>query len=82
MDQTELDPRVYLVANDNWLEFTLRYVVDYKKRRITKDRLFTRILEEIEQTGGSVALASTTFHLVEAPEIKVSLVEQKARSGT
>jgi small-conductance mechanosensitive channel len=77
VDPTELDPRVFLAANDNWMEFTLRYVVDYKKRRITKDLIFTRLMDEIEQTGGRVALASTTFHLVEAPELKVSLVEPK-----
>ena len=75
VDPAEIDPRVFLVANDNWMEFTLRYVVDYKKRRITKDRLFTRILEEVDQTNGRVALASATFHLVETPEIKVQLVE-------
>ncbi|MDP3090569.1 MAG: mechanosensitive ion channel [Nitrospira sp.] len=74
VDSAEIDPRVFLVANDNWMEFTLRYVVDYKKRRITKDRLFTRILEEVDQTNGRVALASATFHLVETPEIKVQLV--------
>ncbi len=75
VDPTEINPRVFLVANDNWMEFTLRYVVDYKKRRITKDQLFTRILEEVDLTKGRVALASATFHLVEAPEIKVQLVE-------
>ena len=75
VDPAELDPRVFLVANDNWMEFTLRYVVDYKKRRLTKDHLFTRILEEVDQTSGRVALASATVHLVETPEIKVQLVE-------
>lgn len=75
VDPAELDPRVFLVANDNWMEFTLRYVVDYKKRRITKDLLFTRLLEEIEGTAGRVSLASATFHLVETPEIKVQLID-------
>ena len=74
IEPTEIDPRVYLVANDNWMEFSVRYVVDYKKRRSTKDRLFTRILEEIDRTGGRVALASATFHLVETPELKVRLM--------
>jgi hypothetical protein len=46
VDPTELDPRVFLTANDNWMEFTLRYVVDYKKRRLTKDLIFTRLLDE------------------------------------
>lgn len=75
VDPTEMDPRVFLVANDNWMEFTLRYVVDYKKRRLTKDLLFTRILEEVESTNGRVALASATFHLVDAPELTVKLVD-------
>ena len=75
VEPAEIDPRVFLVANDNWMEFTLRYVVDYKKRRITKDFLFTRVLEDVDQTLGRVALASATFHLVETPEINVKLVE-------
>jgi small-conductance mechanosensitive channel len=75
VDPAELDPRAFLSANDNWIKFTLPYVVDYKKRRITKDVLFTRVLVEIEETKGQVMLASSTFHLVETPEIKVKLVE-------
>jgi small-conductance mechanosensitive channel len=75
VEPTELDPRVFLIANDNWMEFTLRYVVDYKKRRITKDLLFTRVLEDVDRTSGRVSLASATFHLVETPEIQVKLVE-------
>ena len=80
VDPTEMDPRVFLVANDNWMEYTLRYVVDYKKRRVTKDMLFTRILEEIEETNGRVAMASSTFHLVETPEIKVQIVDPTTES--
>jgi len=75
VDPTEMDSRVFLIANDNWMEFTLRYIVDYKKRRITKDRLFTRILEEVDKTHGRVAMASATFHLVETPEITVRIAE-------
>lgn len=75
VEPAELDPRVFLIANDNWMEFTLRYVVDYKKRRLTKDLLYTRILQDMDQVSGRVALASTTFHLVDTPEIKVKLVE-------
>ena len=80
VEPTELDPRVFLVANDNWMEFTLRYVVDYKKRRLTKDLLYTRVLEDVDQTSGRVSLASATFHLVETPEIKVRLVEPTVSS--
>ena len=67
------EPMVSVIANDNWVEYTLRYVVSYKKRRVTKTELFTRILKEIESTVGEIKFASATFHLVEAPELNVKL---------
>jgi hypothetical protein len=48
-------------------------VVNFRKRRITKSELFTQILTEVEKTNGDIKFASTTFHLVEAPELKVNL---------
>jgi small-conductance mechanosensitive channel len=71
IEDARVEPMVTLVANDNWMEFTVRYVVDYKVRRTTKDALFRRILEEIERTEGKVALGSATFELVGVPPITV-----------
>jgi len=71
IEDASVEPRVTLTANDNWVELTLRYVVDFRLRRTTKDLLFTRILKEIEATGGKVAIASATFQLVEAPALDV-----------
>jgi small-conductance mechanosensitive channel len=68
-----IEPMVFLIANDNWMEFTLRYVVDFKKRRGAKDLLFTHILDAVAQTDGKVSLASATFQLVEAPTLDVRL---------
>lgn len=73
LEDAQTEPMVSLIANDNWVEFTLRYVVNYKKRRSTKTALFTNILKQIEATNGEIKFASATFHLVEAPEIKVTL---------
>jgi len=73
LEDAQTEPMVSLVANDNWVEYTLRYVVSYKKRRATKTELFTAILQKIEATKGEIKFASATFHLVEAPEIKVNL---------
>ncbi len=75
IEDAKIEPIVTLIANDNWLEFTIRYVVDYKFRRAAKDELFMRILEEIDKTEGKISLASATFHLVEAPTFNVK-VEQ------
>lgn len=73
VEQATTDPIVTLIANDNWIEFTIRYVVDYKKRRITKDRLFTSIINEVNQTMGKVQLASATFELTALPPISINL---------
>jgi len=73
LEEAQTKPMVSLIANDNWVEFTLRYVVSYKKRRATKTELFTKILKEIEATNGEIKFASTTFHLVEAPDFNVNL---------
>jgi small-conductance mechanosensitive channel len=73
LEQTTTAPTVTMIATDNWLEFTLRYVVDFKLRRSTKDLLFTRIVDEIAATDGKVSLASATFAVVDAPPLRVSI---------
>jgi small-conductance mechanosensitive channel len=73
LEEAQTEPMVSLIANDNWVEFTLRYVVSYKKRRITKTELFTRILKEVEGTKGEIKFASATFQLVEAPEFNLHI---------
>ncbi|MBX2905902.1 MAG: mechanosensitive ion channel [Taibaiella sp.] len=67
------EPQVSLIANDNWVEFTLRYVVDYKLRRSTKTALFLEILKEVDATGGEIKFASATFQLVESPDFGVKV---------
>lgn len=73
LEDAQTAPMVSLIANDNWVEYTLRYVVNYKKRRATKTQLFTLLLNRIEATNGEVKFASATFHLVEAPEFTVKM---------
>ncbi len=73
LEEARVEPMVTMVATDNWLDFTVRYVVDYRRRRTTKDELFTRILDAIDGTGGRVALASATFELVGAPALQVQV---------
>jgi len=75
IEDERVEPMVTMTANDNWMEFTVRYVVDYKKRRRTKDRLFTRFLEEFDKAGGRAAVASTSteISLVRTPQFDVRL---------
>jgi len=73
LEDAQTEPIISMVANDNWAEYTLRYVVDYKKRRNTKTILFSKILTEIETTNGKVKMASATFQLVQAPDLNVNI---------
>jgi len=80
LEHENIEPVVTLIANDNWLEFTLRYIVDYKKRRGAKDQLFEYIVNRIDQTGNKVAIASTTMQLVDLPVVRLNLSEKKVQS--
>ncbi len=73
LEQASLEPNVGLIVTDNGLQFTVRYVVDFKQRRATKDELFSRILDAFEATDGRVSIASTTTQLVDAPALQVHL---------
>jgi len=73
LEDAQTEAMLSLVANDNWVEFTLRYVVDFKRRRITKTLLFTKILHEVEATKGAVKFASATFQLVDPPVFSVKV---------
>lgn len=73
LEQAYLEPNVSLIVTDNGLQFAVRYVVDFKQRRATKDELFTRIFAAFEATDGRVLMASTTIQLVDAPALQVHL---------
>jgi small-conductance mechanosensitive channel len=82
IEDARVDPLVTMVANDNWVEFTLRYVVNHRGRRIAKDKLFTQVLRAVESSDGRVGMASMTVHLVEAPSFNVKLTDPAARVGS
>lgn len=73
LEHARIDHQVTLVLTDNWMEFTLRYVVDVKKRRLIKDQIYTRILEEFERFSPRVSLSSTTMEVVALPPLEVRL---------
>ena len=73
IENAHVEPTLTIKLTDNWVEFNLRYVVDYKKRRITKNQLYKDIQGAIDSTNGKVAMASETFEIVNAPDLKVDL---------
>ena len=56
LENARLEPMVTVCMKEGWAEYTLRYVVDYKQRRSTKDQISLLILGCIEQSEGKVML--------------------------
>lgn len=67
IEDATVEPTLAITLNDNWVHFNLRYIVDYKQRRLTKHLLNEEIAKRIEETNGKVQLASTTLEIVRIP---------------
>lgn len=76
IEDASTHPMVTIVVNDNWVEFTLRFVVDYKERVGIKDKLYKFILSRVENSSGQVAFASATFEITNTPTIDVNYTKQ------
>jgi small-conductance mechanosensitive channel len=74
-----VDPILAITLTDNWIRFNLRYIVDYKKRRHTKNLLNELILKAIEGTQGKVILASATVEVIRVPILEVDSKKQAKR---
>lgn len=53
--RTELEPRVFIRATDNWVELAARFVVPLRTARAVKDDLTRRVLTRYEQAGVEIA---------------------------
>ncbi len=82
IEDAPVAPVVTLQANQNWIELTLRYVVDYKRRRGTRDRLFTRVLEEIDAAEGRVGIAASTLNIEKMPPLEIRVADHRPIAQT
>ena len=72
--RTEVEPRVFVRATDNWMELAARFVVPVRTARRVKSDLTRRVMERFEEAG--IEIASATADLtVFTPE------KQKADSA-
>ena len=68
--ETKVEPTLYLAMTDNWIELTLRYVVNAQERRGVKGRLYRELLQYF-QKDENITVASTTIEIVGKPTIQV-----------
>jgi len=78
VEDAELKPRVYMRMTDNWIEVTVRFLVEDHKVRSVKDAMTRDILAAMESAG--IGVASTTIEIVGFPPVPVN-VEEIRRSA-
>lgn len=71
IEDAQVAPTLAISMTDNWIQFNIRYIVDYKKRRYTKHILNEKIGKAIMSTNDKVMLASATFEIVKIPRISL-----------
>lgn len=72
IEDAQVEPTLAITMTDNWIQFNLRYIVDYKKRRYIKNILNEEIGKRIRETNGKVTLASVTVEIVRIPPVKMN----------
>ena len=73
LEAARLEPMVTMALNDNWMEFTVRYIVHFQRRRTTRDLLFQRVLAAFDAAPERLALASATFQVVGLPPLDLQV---------
>ena len=68
IENAKVQPMVTMIFDENWITFTLRYVVDFKMRRTTKSVLSDKILTAINSSDGKLEVASTAFEITAFPK--------------
>jgi small-conductance mechanosensitive channel len=71
-----LEPTVALVVNAGSLEFTVDYVVDYTKHTAMRDRLFTKIVQEVTNSNGRLEWAEPGVTVINQPASPDALKSQ------
>jgi len=70
----ELKPQVYLKVTDNWVELTLRYLVEPRHCRTASNFIYERAFERL-QGRNDITIASTTS------DVAIHWKEDQSSSG-
>ena len=63
LESARTKPQVHYSIDRNSIEFTIRYTVDYKQRRSTKDKVFKKILLELKKSGIKASIAKIPLEI-------------------
>jgi small-conductance mechanosensitive channel len=78
--EQSVQPSLYVVMTDNWIELTLRYVVEARERRKVTGQLHHELLQHFEEEP-DITVASATFEIVGFPRLHGDLGLSRDRSS-
>jgi small-conductance mechanosensitive channel len=64
--KVEFEPVVYVKVTSNWVQLTMRYVVEAKKRRAASSYLYKEVFQRVQQAK-DIQIASETMDLTVQP---------------
>lgn len=70
----DLTPRVFYRLTDNWLELTVRFIVQEHGIRQVKDAIGRSVLDAFEHAG--IGIASATIEIVGMPSLRILSAER------
>jgi small-conductance mechanosensitive channel len=69
VETDDLKPRSFMRITDNWIEFSVRFLVQTHKIRYVKDAISRDIMDEFDAAG--IGIASGTYDIVGLPPIRI-----------
>jgi small-conductance mechanosensitive channel len=72
LQQTQVEPTLYLAMTDNWIQMALRYIVLPRQRRTVKAQLHRELLRHFEKEP-TIQIASATLEVVGLPSLEGDL---------
>lgn len=69
LQEASVEPAIYVVMTDNWIELTLRYVVEVRHRRGLKTQIHRELLRSFQEEP-NIKVASMTVDIVGFPPLK------------
>jgi small-conductance mechanosensitive channel len=79
LKRSELEPRVFWRLTDNWIDMTVRFIVEDSGIRYVKSDMSRDILAEFDRAG--IGIASGTYQVVGMPPLKVQVVSANGSSA-
>jgi small-conductance mechanosensitive channel len=71
IDIEDVEPRVFYRLTDNWIELSVRFLVEDHGVREVKDTMSRELLHELRKAG--IEVASSTYDIVGLPPVRVHL---------